>query len=79
MPADGRGPLKLMGLFPLMIFRVGKGFRALVKMGPELQTLYPSQCSEKKFLFVEAKQGCRFKEPTKELQTWWTMSSFWEM
>lgn len=48
MPADGRGPLKLMRLFPLMFFRVGKGFRSLVKIRPALQILSPSQCSEEK-------------------------------
>lgn len=66
-----------MRLFPLMFSRVGRRFRSLVKMGPALQILYPSQSSEKKkILLVEAKWRWRSKEPTKELQTWWTTSRF---
>lgn len=46
-----------MMLFQLMFFRVGKGFGSLVKKGPALQILYPSQCSEKKIPICGDKMG----------------------
>lgn len=64
MPVDGRGPVKLMGLFPLMLSSVEKEYRNLAKMGPALKILYLSQ-----FRVREARRGWRCKKPTKEMQT----------
>lgn len=45
MSVDGRGPPKLIGLFPLMISSVEKKFGNLAKMGPALKIVYLSQWS----------------------------------